>query len=124
MMALIGDPVATGIVDSVARPGGNITGQSFFNPELRAKRMELLKEMMPRIAKVGVILSADNHAVEPEFEAMEATAKSLNVKLQPFRLRELCEIVTAFEQNARMQCLAPQREPVVDHNTFSVPLHY
>src|SRR5262249_8680089 len=97
-MALIGDPVANGIVDSVARPGGNITGQSFFNPELRAKRIELLKEMMFRIAKVGVILSADNPAVGPEFEAMEATAQSLNVKLQPFRLRELSEIVTAFEQ--------------------------
>ena len=51
VMALIGDPVATGIVASVARPGGNITGQSFFNPELRAKRIELLKEVMPHIAR-------------------------------------------------------------------------
>ena len=98
VMALIGDPVATGIVASVARPGGNITGQSFFNPELRAKRIELLKEVMPHIAQVGVILSADNPAIGPEFQAMEATAQSLNVKLQPFRLRELSEIVSAFEQ--------------------------
>src|SRR5262249_6930693 len=67
VMALVGDPVAAGLVDGVAKPGGNITGQSFFNAELRAKRIELLKEMAPRLAKVAVILNADNQASESEF---------------------------------------------------------
>jgi putative tryptophan/tyrosine transport system substrate-binding protein len=97
VMAPIGDPVAAGIVTSLARPGGNITGQSFFSPEIRAKRIELLKEAMPRLGHVAVILNADNPATGPEFEAMEATAQSLNVKLQPFRLRGPSEFVNTFE---------------------------
>ena len=87
VIALIGDPVASGIVASLARPGGNITGQSFFNAELRAKRIELLKEVMPRLTQVAVILNAGNPATRPEFQAMETTAQVLNIKLQPFRLR-------------------------------------
>jgi putative ABC transport system substrate-binding protein len=106
VMGLIGDPVANGIVASVVRPGGNITGQSFFNPELRAKRIELLKEVMPRLAQVAVILNADNPATGPEFEAMEATAQSLNVKLHPFRLRMSSELVSAFESMERTQVQA------------------
>ncbi|MGC2454440.1 MAG: ABC transporter substrate-binding protein, partial [Pseudolabrys sp.] len=101
VMASIGDPVATGVVASVARPGGNITGQSFFNPELRAKRIELLKEVMPRLTQVAVILNVDNpahSAIGPEFQAMETVAHQLNIKLQPFRLREPSELVSAFEK--------------------------
>jgi putative ABC transport system substrate-binding protein len=98
VVALIGDPVTSGIVASVARPGGNITGQSFFNAELRAKRIELLKEVMPRLTRVAVILNADNPATGPEFQAMETTARSLNIELQPFRLRAPSELVIAFEK--------------------------
>src|SRR5436190_1742355 len=60
VVALVGDPVAAGIVTNLARPGGNITGQSFFNPELRSKRIELLKDVRPGLSRVAVILSADN----------------------------------------------------------------
>jgi putative tryptophan/tyrosine transport system substrate-binding protein len=98
VIAAIGDPVAAGIVTNVARPGGNITGQSFFNPELRAKRIELLKEVKPSLGRVGVLLNADNPATGPEFGAMETTAQSLNVKLLPFRLRAPSELVSAFER--------------------------
>ena len=99
VMANIGDPVATGVVASIARPGGNITGQTFFNPELRAKRIELLKEVMPHLTDVAVILNVDNPAaVGPEFQAMEKAAQALNINLQPFRLREPSELVSAFEK--------------------------
>ena len=99
VMASVGDPVATGIVASIARPGGNITGQTFFNPELRAKRIELLKEVMPHLTHVAVILNVDNPAaIGPEFQAMEKAAQALNIKLQPFRLREPSELVSAFEK--------------------------
>jgi putative tryptophan/tyrosine transport system substrate-binding protein len=105
VMASIGDPVASGVVASVARPGGNITGQSFFNAELRAKRIELLKEVMPRLGEVAVLLNADNPAIAAEFQAMETTAHSLNVRLEPFRLRTSSELVSAFEamEQARLQ---------------------
>jgi putative tryptophan/tyrosine transport system substrate-binding protein len=97
VMAVIGDAVASGVVASIARPGGNITGQSFFDPEIRAKRIELLKELMPHLTEVAVLLSADNPASVPELRAIETTAQSLNLKLQPFRLREPSEFVSAFE---------------------------
>ena len=98
VIALIGEAVTAGIVANLAQPGGNITGQSFFNPELRAKRIELLKEVMPRLTQVAVILNADNPSAEPEFRAMKATARSLNIKLLPFRLRAPSELVSAFEK--------------------------
>ena len=95
----VGDPVATGIVASIARPGGNITGQTSFNPELRAKRIEVLKEVMPRLTHVAVILNVGNPAaIGPEIQAMETAAQALNVKLQAFRLRESSELVSAFEK--------------------------
>jgi putative ABC transport system substrate-binding protein len=101
VMANIGDPVATGVVASIARPDGNITGQTFFNPELRAKRVELLKEVMPRLTHVAVILNPDNPAIGPEFQAIEKAAQVLNIKLQPFQLREPSELVSAFEKMER-----------------------
>ena len=98
VIAVIGDPVASGIVTSIARPGGNITGQSFFNAELRAKRIELLKELMPGLSQVGVILNADNPAVESELQAMATVARLLHLQLWPFRLRAPLEFVGAFEK--------------------------
>ena len=106
VMASIGDPVATGVVASVARPGGNITGQSFFNPELSAKRIELLKEVMPRLTQVAVILNADNPAIGPESRAMETVAQQLNIKLQPYQLQEPSELVSAFEKMEQAHCEA------------------
>jgi ABC-type uncharacterized transport system substrate-binding protein len=97
VMAVIGDAVASGVAVSIARPGGNITGQSFFGPEIRAKRIELLKEVVPQLTNVAVLLSADNPASVPEFRAIEMTAQALNLSLQPYRLREPSEFVSAFE---------------------------
>jgi putative tryptophan/tyrosine transport system substrate-binding protein len=63
VMAIIGDPTATGVVTSVARPGGNITGSSYFSPEVNAKRIELLKEAMPPTDENGCSLeSGQSHA--------------------------------------------------------------
>ena len=98
VIALIGEAVTAGIVANLAQPGGNITGQSFFNPELRAKRIELLKEVMPQLTHVAVIINVDNPASGPELQAMETAAQALNIKLQAFRLREASELVSAFEQ--------------------------
>ena len=57
VMATCGDAVASGIIASLARPGGNVTGNTFFSPELTAKRLQLLKETLPQIARVGVLLN-------------------------------------------------------------------
>jgi putative ABC transport system substrate-binding protein len=123
VMAAIGDPVATGVVASIARPGGNITGQTFFNPELRVKRVELLKEAMPRLTHVAVILNPDNPGqVGPEFQAMENAAQALNIKLQPFRLREPSELVSAFEkmEQTNVEAVETGDEPLVIANVGAI----
>jgi putative tryptophan/tyrosine transport system substrate-binding protein len=98
VVALVGDPVASGIVASLARPGGNITGQSFFSPELAAKRIELLKELMPQIARIAVLLNPGNPVVMgAELLAMESAAKSLKVEVEQVLVREPNEFERAFD---------------------------
>jgi putative ABC transport system substrate-binding protein len=102
VIASIGDPVAVGLVASVAKPGGNVTGESIFSPEMQAKRIELLKEMMPHLMRVAVISNPDNSATAgAEFRAMEIAAKSLKVELQQFPVRGPNEFESAFEKMAQ-----------------------
>ena len=82
VMGVVGDAVAMGLVESLARPGGNVTGSSFFVPELSAKRLEVLKEALPRLSHVGVLLNPDNPGNEATRRAMEQAARSTKVKLQ------------------------------------------
>lgn len=99
--AIIGDPIATGVVTSIARPDGNITGQSFFNPELRAKRIELLKEVIPHLAEVAVLVNPDSPAAGPENQVMQGMANSLGVQLQHYDTRSVGEFEGAFDKVAQ-----------------------
>jgi putative tryptophan/tyrosine transport system substrate-binding protein len=96
VIAVSGDAVATGLVQSVARPGGNITGATFFFPELNAKRLEILKEGVPHISRVGVLLNPSNPATLLAFKAMEVAAASLNLELHRFEVRGPDEFASAF----------------------------
>jgi putative tryptophan/tyrosine transport system substrate-binding protein len=81
------DPVATGIVDSLARPGGNITGLSLLARELSGKRLELLIEAVPGVRRVGVLWDADSSAAAIGLKEYEAAARALKVQLQPLEVR-------------------------------------
>jgi putative tryptophan/tyrosine transport system substrate-binding protein len=96
VMATFGDAVATGVVANLAHPGGNITGSTFFSPELTAKRLELLKEVLPSVIGVGVLLIRDNEMNGPSLEVMEGTAKALGVELEPFEVRGPVDFESAF----------------------------
>ena len=101
VMATSGDPVALGLVASLARPGGNITGSTFFPRELEAKRIELLKDAFPRITQVAVLtarstLATQNSLVTQYFQAMEATARSVKVTVNRFEVRGADEFESAF----------------------------
>jgi hypothetical protein len=87
VMAVVGNPVETGLVGSIVRPGGNITGVALFFPELNAKRVELLKEAVPRIARVGALLNLDNPAHAAVLSAMEETARALRLELHRAGIR-------------------------------------
>ena len=81
------DPVATGIVDSLARPGGNITGLARFMTELSGKRLELLQEAVPGITRVGVLWDADDPDAAIAFKEYESAAPALKIQLQSLEVR-------------------------------------
>ena len=80
VMAVSGDPVPRGIIASLAHPGGNVTGSAFFGPEMMAKRIELIRETMPRIKRVAVLLNPKNPGIATVLKATEATARSLKLE--------------------------------------------
>ncbi len=102
VMATSGDPVAAGLVASLARPGGNVTGLSGINPEVIAKRLELLRDAFPLTRQVAVLLNPDNSTViKLVFPAMEVTAKSLKLQLQQFGVRGPGDTGSAFAAMAK-----------------------
>ncbi len=102
VMVGIGDAVAAGVVASLARPGGNITGSTDSVPEVMAKLLELLKESMPRTRRVALLVNPDNlQTASPTFKAMESTAGSLKVELQKFEARGPSEFESAFSRMAK-----------------------
>ena len=83
VMAIIGDPVAAGLVDSLARPGGNATGFSIIAPELGAKRLELIKEIVPALSRVAVLFNINNPQSQIELKELRGAAHAMGLSLQP-----------------------------------------
>jgi ABC-type uncharacterized transport system substrate-binding protein len=96
VIAVVGDAVASGLVASLARPGGNITGLTFFQPELNAKRLELLKETVPDLIDVGVLLNPNNQMNEPVLPRVANAAQSLGLRLHQFNARQSSDFQAAF----------------------------
>jgi len=92
VMRIGGDPVASGLVASLSRPGGNITGITTVQVGLNAKRIQLLREMLPDVARVGVLLAAEAASYSPNVRESEAAAKALNLQAQIGEVRSLEQI--------------------------------
>jgi ABC-type uncharacterized transport system substrate-binding protein len=92
VIAHIGDAVATGVVASLAKPGGNVTGTSFLQTELDAKRLEVLKEAVPRLARVVVLSNQGNPLHLLPLEGLDSAARSLGLALEHVMVREATEI--------------------------------
>ena len=125
VMVAVGDPVASGLVASLAQPGANITGSASFAPELAAKRLELLKELIPRITQVAVLLNQenqDNVLTKPTLEAMERAAKLLKLGLQQFSVRGPTEFESAFAAivKKRPGALAVFEESMININRKAI----
>ncbi len=91
-----GDPVRTGIVASLAKPGGNVTGVSSLALELEAKRLELVKEVIPKVSRVGVFWNPESAYSTLAFKEVEAAARALGVRLHAVRLTEPSDLDRAF----------------------------
>ncbi|MFQ5853169.1 MAG: ABC transporter substrate-binding protein, partial [Candidatus Binatia bacterium] len=94
------DPVARGLVASLQRPGGNITGLTRLSGRLHEKRLELLKEAFPKVRRVGVLFGGGRSAPHPLFRKAQGVAQSLGLELQPLELRRAGDLERVFEQVA------------------------
>jgi putative ABC transport system substrate-binding protein len=96
VMAIVGNPAESGVVASLARPGGNTTGSSFAMDELNAKRLELLKSLIPGLARAGALMNPDNPVMEAVWRAMGERGRALGVTLHRVDVRRLEELSAAF----------------------------
>jgi putative tryptophan/tyrosine transport system substrate-binding protein len=101
VMIPLGDPVGTGLVASLARPGGNVTGLTFMATGLAAKRLELLKAAVPRIARVLVLSYLEDPIAVPQIRELESAAKSLGVKLLVRDISTADDLPAAFDAGVR-----------------------
>ena len=94
IVMVVGDAIEQGLVTSLSRPGGNITGFSNMNPELSAKRLELLKTAVPEISRVAVLWCPDLPANPPQWRATHLAAQALGVHLHSLEVRSSAELET------------------------------
>jgi putative tryptophan/tyrosine transport system substrate-binding protein len=95
------DPVARGFVASLAHPGGNVTGLSQMSHELSGKRLELLKEVVPKLLRVAVLGDRDHQNYNVQMKELQAAAEALALQLQPVQLRVAEDLENAFSAIAR-----------------------
>jgi ABC-type uncharacterized transport system substrate-binding protein len=115
VMAFDSDPVGSGFVASLARPGGNITGLSALSPELSGKQLQLLKEVVPRLSRVAVFANSNEPANPKTLKEIELAAAGFGVQLQPLDVLGPKDIETAFRAatKARADALIALASPVL-----------
>ena len=114
VMAIIGDPVAAGLVDSLARPGGNATGFSIVAPDLSGKRLELLREIVPNVSPVAVMLNTRNPQSQFELKETQTAARALGLRLHPIQVSPDNTLEQAFAamSNASARTLIILTDPI------------
>jgi putative ABC transport system substrate-binding protein len=114
VMAVSGDPVADGLVASLARPGGNVTGLSIMSPELIGRRMQLLAEIVPGLVRVGLLLDTAARW-KAELAEAERAAAALRLALTPLPVAHATEFDAAFAaaRQARLQALVLGQSPLI-----------
>ena len=114
VMAIVGDPVA-GLVDNLARPGGNATGFSIVGPELGTKRLELLKEIVPNRSSIAVLSNAKNPQSKIEMKEMQTAAEAMGLQLHPAEISTEDGLEDAFvgTKKAAAQALIVLTDPIL-----------
>jgi putative ABC transport system substrate-binding protein len=95
IMASVGDPLL--VVDSLARPGTNVTGLSAFVNEMTSKRLELIRELVPAISRIALFANMSNPVAPPQWEETKSTARSLRIQADLLDVRSREDIYRAFE---------------------------
>jgi putative ABC transport system substrate-binding protein len=105
VMAMVNDPVGEGFVDSLARPGGNLTGLSTLGPELAGKRLQLLTELRPTLSRVALLWSPINPGAVAALKEAEVAAHAVGVTLHPYEIHSPNDFEGAFQAKARHNIL-------------------
>ena len=115
VLAAVGDPVAAGIVGSLARPGGNVTGLTFFFVETCAKRVELIKEAIPALSRIAVLINPANPSHQLALPTMQGMASALGTELVPVETKGLDDIAATI---ATMTARGAQALVAIDDPRF------
>jgi putative ABC transport system substrate-binding protein len=121
VFAAAGDPVGTGLVASLARPGGNVTGLSIQQTDLAAKRLELLREVVPGLRRLAILANVGGPAVVLDMREVEAAARTLGLEVIASEIRRGEDIVPAFEAlNGRADALYVCIDPLVNTHRIRI----
>jgi putative tryptophan/tyrosine transport system substrate-binding protein len=121
VFALVGDPVAAGLVASLARPGGNATGLSLQSLDLAGKRLELLREVLPRLRKLAALVNISNPAGVLEMSEVDAAARMLALEVVKLEIRRAEDIAPAFEViKGRVDALYVGPDPLANANRILI----
>jgi putative tryptophan/tyrosine transport system substrate-binding protein len=101
VMFAVADPVGIGLVDSLARRGGNVTGLSSLGGDLSSKRLELFKETVPKLTRVGVLWNVADRGMTLMSERIQTAGQALGVSVKPFAIRETTDVGTALTEAAK-----------------------
>jgi putative ABC transport system substrate-binding protein len=121
VFATVADPLSTGLVASLARPGGNVTGMSLTSPDVAGKRLELLREAMPSLRQLAIMANADYPPSMRELEEVETAARALGIETIALKIRQVADIASAFEAlKGRAQALYVVGEPLTSANRVRI----
>ncbi|HZO47381.1 MAG TPA: ABC transporter substrate-binding protein [Xanthobacteraceae bacterium] len=121
VFAAAGDPVGTGLVASLARPGGNITGLSIQQPDLAGKRLELLREVVPGLRRLAILGNVSGPAVVLDMREVQAAARTLGLEVVTLEIRRGEDIAPAFEViKGRVQALYVVGDPLTTANRVRI----
>ena len=121
VFAVAGDPVGTGLVASLARPGGNVTGLSLQATDLSGKRIELLREVVPGLRRLAIMGNVGNSQVVLEMGEVQAAARTLGLDVITSEIRRAEDIAPAFEAfKGRADALLVVLDPVISSNRLPI----
>jgi putative tryptophan/tyrosine transport system substrate-binding protein len=98
VMAIVGDPIGSGFVSSLSRPGGNVTGVSNLSVDLAAKRLQILKEVVPAATRIGVLFNSEDPVTKSQIRDTEEAAPGIGVKLRFFPVRVTDNLIAVFSE--------------------------
>lgn len=119
------DRMALGLIKSLARPGGNITGSTSFGSEVMAKRLEIVKDGLPRVGRVAVLVNPANSGSGPMFHKLEVIARALKLELQKYELRKPEQFASTFASisRARLDAVVVQDDTLFAANARALVDH-